>query len=88
MSEFLEWLTLMGPWGFVLAAWALLASVGVLLIIWHELAARFLRTDAGHHVARWLCRRFDHEWLADERGRPVTAFNVCLRCGKIGDRLP
>lgn len=38
-------------------------------------------------LRRWLCRRVGHVALADERGRPVTAFYVCARCGKIGGRI-
>lgn len=84
MSEFLEWLALLSPWSIVLVGWAVFTLCGVMFVAWPW----FLRTEPGQPVARWVCRRFDHDWLADERARPVTAFNVCLRCGKIGDRLP
>lgn len=40
-----------------------------------------------HSVRRWVCRRFGHLAAADERGRPVTALYVCVRCGKIGGRI-
>lgn len=45
----------------------------------HDLRERFLR---------WLCKWLGHIPAAHERARPVTAFVVCRRCGKIGDRLP
>lgn len=68
-------------------AWWLLVGavlaglIGVKFNRWHS------TTETGHHLRRWVCARVGHEPLADERGRPVTAFYVCIRCGKIGGRI-
>lgn len=56
----------------------------IVLVVWE-----FVRDS--HFVEqarRWWCRRFDHAPVSDERARPVTAFVVCRRCGKVGARLP
>lgn len=38
-------------------------------------------------LERLLCRELDHLWAEERRGAPVTEFLLCVRCGKIGDRL-
>lgn len=85
MSEFLDWLVLLGPWSFFVLAWAgltvcLLLALGVQIVL--------DRTALGHRARRWWCKRTSHVPISDERGRPVTAFNVCIRCGKILERIP
>lgn len=30
---------------------------------------------------RWACRLLGHRMVLDDRGTPVTSFNVCVRCG-------
>lgn len=35
-----------------------------------------------HRWRRFVCRIVGHRVMFDERGAPVTAFNVCARCGK------
>lgn len=44
--------------------------------------------DIRERFRRWLCGKLGHISTAQEAARPVTAFAVCLRCGKIGERLP
>lgn len=38
-------------------------------------------------LERLLCRELEHRWIAARHGAPVTEFECCRRCGKIGDRL-
>ncbi len=56
-------------------------------LIGREVNRALATTRLGHEVRRWVCARVGHDPLADERGRPVTAFYVCIRCGKIGGRI-
>lgn len=65
----------------------LIAGFALAGLIGREVSRSLSRTETGHALRRWLCRRVGHVPLADERGRPVTAFYVCIRCGKIGGRI-
>lgn len=65
----------------------LVASVALTVLCGREVSRAISRTETGHAFRRWLCRRVGHVPFADERGRPVTAFYVCIRCGKIGGRI-
>lgn len=38
-------------------------------------------------LERLLCRETAHRWHEERRGAPVTEYLLCVRCGKIGDRL-
>lgn len=38
-------------------------------------------------MERLLCREVGHRWVEARHGAPVTEFNCCHRCGKIGERL-
>lgn len=38
-------------------------------------------------LERLLCRELGHRWVEARHGAPVTEFECCRRCGKIGDRL-
>lgn len=42
---------------------------------------------AGERVRRRVCAREGHVWVESHHGEPVTEFECCLRCGKIGARL-
>lgn len=39
-------------------------------------------------LERLLCREVGCRLVEERRGAPVTAFELCVRCGKIGERLP
>jgi hypothetical protein len=39
-------------------------------------------------LERLLCRELGHRWVEHRNGAPVTEFELCARCGKIGERLP
>lgn len=86
MSEFLDWLVLLGPWSFFLCVWLALTVLGLLVMALASIEHRDLPLE--HHVRRGWCKRFGHVPVAEERGRPVTAFNLCIRCGKILERIP
>jgi hypothetical protein len=38
-------------------------------------------------LERLLCREIGHRMVESRAGAPVTEFEVCRRCGKIGARL-
>ena len=38
-------------------------------------------------LERATCNTVGHREVEDRRGAPVTEFQVCVRCGKIGERL-
>lgn len=41
----------------------------------------------GERLRRRVCAREGHVWVEARHGEPVTAFECCRRCGKIGERL-
>lgn len=38
-------------------------------------------------VDKAICAAEGHRWWVEYRGDPVTAFQFCARCGKIGTRF-
>lgn len=69
----------------LLIGWFLLA---VLVVLARAALKTARRSELAERARRAWCRRFGHAPVIEERGRPVTAFVVCRRCGKIGARRP
>lgn len=51
------------------------------------IAVAGLLARRGEEDRRATCRRVGHAWVESRTGAPVTEFEVCRRCGKIGERL-
>lgn len=69
----------------LLIGWFLLA---VLVVLARAALKTARRSELAERARRAWCRRFGHAPVIEERGRPVTAFVVCRRCGKVGIRVP
>lgn len=65
---------------------ALALGVTFAICLWLVLTNGWAR-DAGARVRRRVCEREGHVWVEARHGAPVTEFECCRRCGKIGERL-
>lgn len=53
----------------------------------HERPAPLHSTLDLVRLERVLCAQAGHREVDERRGEPVLAFKLCVRCGKVGERL-